>query len=340
MYEKVMFDVETEIITDLIKALSKGNVGTTNWLTKKLLEQSKISKRVESILKSYAPAIERVIASDINDMIFNTSKETLALLKNAGVDLNITSSYESILTQYVSNLKNSYNITSAGLIGNTPNIYIDAANSISVLVSSGTITSDQAIEKLVRKWSNEGLKSVVDKAGRNWSAYSYSNMILRTTNRNITTNVQEQTFDDYDIDLVEISSHIGARPLCEPYQGKVYSRGGKSNKYPALTSTSMGEPAGLFGINCGHTMYPYMDGTKKTYKPYPKKENKRVYENAQTQRRLERNIRNAKRELQITKDAKLNNNAASLRVKNNQAKMREFIDDTGRTRYYSNERLI
>src|SRR5574344_1273551 len=110
--------------------------------------------------------------------------------------------------------------------------------------------------------------------------------------RNATTESQIERMDELDEDLIEVSSHAGARPLCAPYQGHVYSRTGKSTQYPSLDSTSYGEPAGLFGINCGHVMYPYFPGTKQTYKPTDdESQNVEDYKESQKQRQIERSIR-------------------------------------------------
>src|SRR5690606_668684 len=98
-------------------------------------------------------------------------------------------------------------------------------------------------------------------------------------------------------DLVEVSAHDGARPLCEPYQGRIFSLSGNHPDYPALADTSMGDPAGLFGVNCGHVKYPYIEGiSRQRYKPRDPEVNDRQYENSQKQRYLERQIRYAKRE--------------------------------------------
>ena len=90
---------------------------------------------------------------------------------------------------------------------------------------------------------------------------------------------------------------------------------------------SYGDPAGLFGCNCRHAFYPYQPGTEKTYKPYPKKENDKVYELSQQQRKLERNIRQAKRE------------ETPEKVKEYQSQMRALVNDNNLTREYAREQI-
>lgn len=67
-------------------------------------------------------------------------------------------------------------------------------------------------------------------------------------------------------DLVEVTAHAGARPEHAVWQGKIYSRSGKSEKYPSLVeSTGYGTGPGLGGWNCRHSMFPYFDGTGRVY---------------------------------------------------------------------------
>jgi hypothetical protein len=67
---------------------------------------------------------------------------------------------------------------------------------------------------------------------------------------------------EHGLDIIRISRHNNARPLCAPYQGGLFSISNRSgfiedifgerHEYFPLNSTTYGEPAGLFGINCGH----------------------------------------------------------------------------------------
>lgn len=67
-------------------------------------------------------------------------------------------------------------------------------------------------------------------------------------------------------DLVEVTAHSGARPEHAEWQGKVYSRSGKSSKYPSLVeATGYGTGPGLGGWNCRHSMFPYYEGMSRVY---------------------------------------------------------------------------
>lgn len=108
----------------------------------------------------------------------------------------------------------------------------------------------------------------------------------------------------------------------------------------AMSETSYGQPAGLFGINCGHFSSPFFPGFSKIRgEPEPESVNERQYVDSQKQRYLERRIRRAKLDVAIAKatqdDEAVKDANRTLRAR--QAAMRDFISDTGRTRRYDRE---
>uniref|UniRef100_UPI000361946C phage minor capsid protein n=1 Tax=Streptococcus sobrinus TaxID=1310 RepID=UPI000361946C len=133
-------------------------------------------------------------------------------------------------------------------------------------------------------------------------------------------------------------------PKCFQDQGKIYSLSGKHKKYKALSDTSYGEPDGLFGINCSHIRYPYIEGISiQRYFPHADiEENRRIYKQSQQQRHLERQIRKAKKEARVM-DAigdKEGVKQAKAKVSQRQQAMRDFIKETKRTRRYDRERIV
>lgn len=156
---------------------------------------------------------------------------------------------------------------------------------------------------------------------------------------NVAHAAQDARCDEYGIDLIEISSHKGARPKCAPYQGRIFSRSNKSGiahdgsgreiQYSPLSETSYGEPDGLFGINCHHKKYPFIDGVNfQRYFPYEKDENDAYYAVLQKQRQLERRIREQKREIDMLKEIGDDEGikAARAKLREQQAKYKEFSE--------------
>jgi len=213
----------------------------------------------------------------------------------------------------------------------------------------GAETRQQAVRKCIQEMLDRGIPAFVDKAGREWSPEAYVNMDIRTTVTNTAHAAQDVRMEAYGLDLFAVSSHSGARPKCAKDQGKIFSKSNKSgtvedlrgNKirfYPQ-SSSSIGDPDGLFGINCGHFKTPFVPGVSmQRYFPTEDRadraENDRKYQESQKQRALERDVRAAKRECAVY-DALGDKEAfakSSLRLREKQKKLASFTQSTGRTR--------
>ena len=153
-----------------------------------------------------------------------------------------------------------------------------------------------------------------------------------------------------DSDLVETTAHSGARPSHARWQGQVFSRSGKSKKYPDFRrATGYGTGPGLGGWNCRHSFHPYFDGMARTYgaKELKKLEAKSItyngeklteYEASQRQRYIERQIRRWKREQQAMKSAGQPQEEAKAKLKEWRARQTDLVEQTGLKRQYDRER--
>ncbi|PGR97608.1 phage minor capsid protein [Bacillus thuringiensis] len=247
-----------------------------------------------------------------------------------------------ILNAYVNQALNTLNLVNTTMLKHSQQMYLDVLNTTVGKMLTGTITQQQAVRQTIAEWSNKGIPGFVDKSGKRWSAEAYVNMVCRSTSNNVANEMQDERMKDYGVDLVETSSHMGARPKCAPYQGRIFSMSGKSKKYPAWSTTSYGDPAGILGVNCRHIKYPYIEGmSTKRNKPQDYAENDRVYKESQKQRSLERDIKKAKREVMLLEEIgdKEGVRLAKQKVSQRQANMRDFIKATGRKRRPEREKI-
>ena len=218
-------------------------------------------------------------------------------------------------------------------------------------VVTGVSPMNQAIRQAVKKMVENGITGFVDHGGHHWSPEAYVTMDVRTTMGNTARAAVWERMDEYGDDLYQVSHHDGARPLCYPWQGKVISRidaardvfddkGNKVHVY-AQSETSYGEPAGLFGINCGHYPIPFIPGFSRIRPPDQNEEqNEKEYAESQEQRRLERQLRYERRDLNVLKAQGASDDeikAQRLRVKNARNELDDFCDETGRARRTNRE---
>lgn len=325
--------LETDLIANIAAYLAAGRIeeDTAKWKMKKLAELGKLTKKnakttaeyagktpelleltlqraANSAIQELAPGLKRMVQEGLVDkratpsMSGNMLNSLKMLQKQAKKDLNITNT----TMKYKAKNAAMQVINRTAELSNKQE-YIDSLNKAAGKVVTGIEARQSAMRECIGEMTQKGIPAFVDKNGRNWSAEAYTNMCIRSTVGSVAKETQFSLMDEYGLDLVEVSSHSGARPLCAKDQGKIFNRNGgggyttdldgKRIKFYSLRSSSYGKPAGLLGINCGHQIYPFLPGISvQTYFPYDEKENAEQYEKICNQRALERKVRASKRE--------------------------------------------
>jgi hypothetical protein len=382
---RVLLDMEDDILREIAAQLSRdGDISdTSKWRIRQLARAGRFDKRAAAIIAGYSEveggqamdavqtaaeteigyldnAVQAANAAGLSEYFSDIPAETSAMnaakafQRQAASDLNLVNTVMGYKAKsaYVNAVNAIYRDTAEGRQGALDIMGKGAAKAV-----SGQMSLQEATRKTIRELAQKGIPAFVDKRGREWSPEAYVMMDMRSTLGNTARAAQNARCDEYGINLIELSSHLGARPKCAIDQGKIYSRDGTSgvttdgagNKihFTPFSQTSYGQPDGILGINCGHVQYPFAEGINfQRYFPYPKEENDRRYMQFQQQRAMERGIRAAKREcmmLQETGDTE-GLQKASLRLRNQREKYRAYCKETGlkqhndRTQVYGYDR--
>lgn len=228
------------------------------------------------------------------------------------------------------------------------NILDDAYNKL----LSGAFSYQEVIKQGIKELASKGVSSITYPSGRTDTLDVAFRRATLTGMNQTALNVQEHRLKEFGIELVETTAHAGARPEHAEWQGKVFAWHNKLHpKYPDfVTVTGYGSGDGLGGWNCSHGFYPYIEGVSETAntKAYLAELNNKtvmlygkptlVYDALQRQREIERTIRRWKREAAALEAANIDNTTESNKIKDWQAKAREFVKETGLHRDYFRER--
>lgn len=351
---------------------------TRYWEIKKLSEMGALTKESAAIIakntqmvpdeieKAFLQVSEKA-CKDIDPQLREAAEQ--GLLQNPQNTPSTSVMMRDMVQGYVDQAVDKMNMTNTTMLASTQQAYLKgittAVNEAQLLeakevleagalsVTTGVETRTRAIRKAMNQLANTGITGFYDRAGRRWSADAYAAMVVRTTAHNAAVQsivTRQKEFGGGDI--FQVSTHAGARPLCFPYQGKFFSwtsagtftdGAGQTHIYENIADSSYGEPAGLFGINCGHHPIPMIpnfsypqDGPEQS-----EAENDKEYEESQKQRQYERQIREAKRDLEVAKATGDTEaiEAAKNKVAQEQAKMRAYTKQTGRARRYDREQI-
>ena len=312
--------------------------GSFQYQVKMLAQMGQVNRETIAIirdgLEGADDALKNSLAAAILDALKKEDPELekaarAGLLPNAPatpppVTANMSQAFQSYYRQSADKL----NLVNTVMLESTQQAYAATVSDVASRISgiqrglniatgetvTGVSSYNQAIRHAVDRMVANGITGFVDHAGRRWNAETYAAMDIKTTMFNTARAAVWERQEQYGNDLYQVSFHIGARPLCYPYQGKVISRTDSARVVTDLdgneihvipqSQTSYGQAAGLFGINCKHYPMSFIPGfstLKGEHNRQDEEENTETYENLQHQRGLERKIREQKRDLAVLK---------------------------------------
>ena len=189
-------------------------------------------------------------------------------------------------------------------------------------VASGVQSYSSAVCEILDNYAKKGM--VVEyPTGTHRSLEAAVRCCVVTSMNQTSAQITNQYILEGGIEYVLVSAHLGARiqqpgqPYLaghENWQGKVYRIRGSEPGYPNLlemTGYDIGEngagkvvnPLGLHGYNCRHSHQPWDKALKNPYvdengkSTIDTEESRKLYQNQQKQRAMERSIRATKRRL-------------------------------------------
>ena len=347
--------------------------------TKMLAQMWQINRETIQIIRNTLEdadlALQGVLEQSVIDAVRSTEPDLLeavkaGIFKPAGIPAVSPNQYRAFQLYY-GQAAEKLNLVNTVMLESTRSAYqqavsgvvaeIDLANrmnrtQIALDTAAGeTITGvsswNQAMRHAAERLTNGGIVGFIDHAGRQWSAEAYVAMDIRTTVFNTARAAVWETNQNFGNDLYSVSYHDGARPLCYPWQNKVISSTDHArvtydldgNEIPVYrqSDTTYGQPAGLFGINCKHYPTPFIPSVSVIDgKVQDKETNDEQYAQSQEQRRLERKIREQKRDLQVMKDqGRPEEEIAAQRekIKQTSSDIDSFCRETGRARHRDRE---
>lgn len=240
-------------------------------------------------------------------------------------------------------------------------VYQWALDNATMQIQSGAINYNQAIKSAVGQLAQSGLKVVDYESGHRDQIDVAARRAVMTAVNQLNRKYSEQSMDFLQTDLVQVEAHVGARDIDGPkgwenhkkWQGKLYRWAEFTKKYPDASkgeypdfesTCGIGDVTGILGANCRHSWSAFVEGVME--RTYTDKQLEHIddglgctfegktytaYEATQMQRRVERTIRNLKREKAAYKAAGLTEEeqAVNIRLRRLNAKYKAFSAAAG-----------
>lgn len=248
---------ELEILDRLNRALLRGN--KTEYL-------AQMKKNIEAILQQLREGNKTWCTEAIPRVYSQGLYSADAMLKDAGIA--IKAGFGAIHQQAAQVLaENAYQRFEdvVQVIGRQVN---DIYRELALENVRGTVVGYDTWKQTARRFREQlaerGVTGFKDRSGRMWNMRTYTEMVARTSTMEAHLQGTANRLVEQGHDLIKVSTHIGACPLCEPWQGKILSITGKTEGYPTLEEA---KAAGLFHPNCRHAYGLYIDLDKEIEEP-------------------------------------------------------------------------
>jgi hypothetical protein len=244
---------EREILDRLNRALLRGN--KTEYL-------AQMKKNIEAILQQLREG-NRTWCSEAIPRVYSQGLYSAdAMLKDIGA--TVKAGFGAIHQQAAQVLaENTFQRLEdvAQVIGRQVN---DIYRELALENVRGTVVGYDTWKQTARRYREQlaerGVTGFKDRSGRMWRMTTYTEMVARTTTMQAHLEGTANRLTEQGHDLVKVSTHRGACPLCVPWQGKILSITGKTKGYPTLEEA---KAAGLFHPNCRHAYGLYIDLDKE-----------------------------------------------------------------------------
>lgn len=352
--------LNTSVVQDISKRLVRyGKITeTSGWQIKQIQECGHLQEDLIRDIATASGYSEKYVRHLFNDAAVQNIRYENDIAKLAGLNpigINQSPQMSQLLAATIEKTNgNLSNLTLTSAV-KTQQAYLEAVNLAYMQVATGAMPYNQAIKNAIQSVAVNGLEVLYDSGavGRIDSAIRMN--VLTAVNQTA-GKLTMMYADEMECDLVETTAHIGARPSHQEWQGRIFSRSGKSREYAEfVSSTGYGSVDGLCGANCRHNFHLFFAGYSKPAYSQEYLENlaNQTYEwNGKTltdyecsarQRQYERTIREDKRVLSAYNAAiknapdeetintlKEDFQARSVRLKQHEKAMKEFCQATNR----------
>lgn len=335
--EQLFAMLETDILSDIARRIHDNEYSMTSTASHQMNRLKALNMQYAEVQKRLAKHLnvtESKIAQIISESSYKSVDEDNKIFKKA-YEKGLISKFDykkgdlkdTILKGIDSTNGELRNICKS-MASASNKVYGDALDMAYLSVKSGAFSQADAIKNTVTKIAKQGITWIDYNSGAHRRPDSAIRNAVRTGVNQTACRCQDKNFNDMGGNLVEASSHMGARPEHAIWQGKIYWRKTQYKNYRNFElSTGYGSGAGLGGWGCRHSFFPYFEGlSSKSFEHYRLSDNKEIYELEQTQRYNERQIREWKRRMEVNKAGSIDYSKECSKVREWQGRQKALLD--------------
>lgn len=324
-------ELEDFIMTDISRRILQtgGMTATADRLIWKLTQMGEsrvaIEQKLQKLTKMTQPELRRILRNAVMTSWDNDKDILLGIDENISPPLENTEVIAVMDAEFKKTLGELSNL-SRTTINQSQRDLINLLDKAEIRVASGVQSYTTAICDVLDNYAQKGIMVDYPTSGAKRTLEASVRCCVVTSMNQTAAQVTNQYIVQAKTNYVLVSAHLGARTGKDEisnhagWQGKAYRLRGSEPGYPNLAEhtgydidpkTGQGTviiPGGLHSYNCRHSHQPWAKGLRNPWADEHKidsEENKKIYEDTQKQRAMERSIRATKRRL-IMKNEEIN----------------------------------
>lgn len=269
---KLYLRVYKNIVRDITKSTEAGKI-----------QKARVMARINAELTALGVDVQAWVEKEIPLYYLDGANVAVQDLRALGVDVSKTSNFAVINREAIKALTDETALNFAqgitAISRNARRILDDTLKrQLNLIIAEGKLTGATRKEisrALQFRLQEEGIDSIRDRAGRNWSFENYTRMLARTKavearNQGLVNRMLGSGYD-----LVQVTNHRTDHRECAVWEGKVLSMTGQTPKGTKLPggfvvagTVEEARAAGLFHPNCKHAinvLVPELAAKTKAY---------------------------------------------------------------------------
>lgn len=228
----VYSDIEADMCDVLVRAMLKGDISEWRAQTALALLAQGQAPQLRMVLERYRDRINDAVREEVEEALARSDAHDLAIVKRAlGVELQkVTTQQVAGVVRTVCQMLERDNVD---LMSGARDAFYRESSWAVTQVASGLMSPDEAMRQATRRLARSGIEMVQyrDPTTGDKTVRNHVDVAIR---RHVRTQLQQacatrtmQVCEQTGCEFVEVSSHFGARPSHQEWEGRVYSLKGR-----------------------------------------------------------------------------------------------------------------
>ncbi|MEV0313533.1 phage minor capsid protein [Nonomuraea fuscirosea] len=331
----IYYDAERELLRVVSEALV-ARLGEPEWEGVRFAELRELRRQADRVVRRLDRLSDKLVTTGVDAAWRRGVQRAMTDLTHLGNAKRIGQGQGVIelARQTVARVQSVH----TGALRTTEDVFSQVVAQVAGRALTGAETREQATQRALDMFARKGITGFTDSKGRSWSMGSYTEMAVRTAMSRAAVDGHLATLKENGVDLVIVSRLPFTCPRCDFWEGKILTQSGRTGWRRELSYVSeeqvdvlvegtveQARTAGLLHPGCGHNLLTYLPGA--TRRPVVRK-HPADYGDSQKMRRMERDLRAAKREASVALEKK-DRDRAEQHVQTLNDQIREFAKESG-----------